>query len=822
MTIDEAVNRVDLENCMLFTGAGFSKGARGADSSSELQSAWDLAQLLYVECTGAKDPAGDLEDAASLYISTKGEHALIGFLKDNFTAFEISSSQEYIGSIPWKRIYTTNYDNVLDIAYVKNRKRLESVYLSRCAKDYKGKKNMCIHLNGTIENLTPATLLSEFKLTKVSYLTQDFMDSEWVTLFINDLQTSDAIFFIGYSMNFDLDIQRIVKDVATIDVMKNKCFFIVHPDESDRNIRRIENFGTAVKIGLDGFVEMLKKRKPLPKSAARVYHSFKQPSTPTFPDRINHENVIRLFVKGDVDYNCLAASLALPAQYLYGLYRTILDRVVEDIDNGTRNILIQGSLGNGKSVLLDELSLTLGKRGYRVFSFKRYYDGWENELESICAEEDKKTAIIIDSYAQHRKVFEKLELFRTDQILIVAERTLVSDVSYEWLVKKFNEFSVFDLDRLDADEIKALVKIFDSYGLFGKRATWRWDQKEEFFRSDCHASMRVILLDLLKSETIQQRFTALIDTIKIKRSYYEALILMLASPMFEFNLELDQLAFIFSKQHFNSPYFRNDPVIRELVNIDSGTIGVRSSLLAESILVNVIEPSLVVDVLIKVFKNLDPYRNEDNYRQILKCLLSHQNISRVLNRKHPDCSDSITRFFEEIRTTQFCFENEHYWLQYAIAKLFVHDYESAYMFFGNAYSYAEKRQKRLGNSRNYTYQIDNHFARYLLEHEMEFGNKATCMAQFREAHKLLINPANKVIVRFYTYKVARNYYRFYDRFFKELTEAEQREFVRSCDEMYRRAKWYVESDDEGFSRKEDVMITMKEMLMITSENKKYL
>lgn len=822
MTIEQAVNKVDLENCMLFTGAGFSKDAIGANPDVKLKSAGDLAQSIYVECTGAEEPDGDLEDAAALFINTKGEHALISFLKDNFTAFEITPSQEYIGSIPWKRIYTTNYDNVLDIAYAKNKKRLERIYLSRCIRDYKGKKNMCIHLNGSIENLTIDTLLSEFKLTKVSYLTQDFMDSEWVTLFMNDLQTSDAIFFIGYSMNFDLDIQRIVKDAGTIEVMKSKCFFIVRPDEPDRIIRRIETFGVPVKIGLDGFVEMLKSRTPVSKSASLTYHSFKQPSTPTFPNRINHENVISLLVKGEVDNNCLAASLALPTQYSYGIKRTCLDRVAQDINDGYGNILIQASLGNGKSLFLDELALTMSKRGYSVFSFKRYYDGWENELESICAAEGKKTIIIIDNYAQHRKIFDKLELFRTDQILIVAERTLVSDVSYEWLVKKFKEFSVYDLDHLDAEEIKSLVNIFDCYGMFGQKATWRWDQKEDFFRNKCHASMRVILLDLLKSETIQKRFIALIDTIKIKKSYYEALILMLASPMFEFNLELDQLAFIFSKQHFINPYFRNDPVIRELVNIENGTIRVRSSLLAESILVNVIEPSIVVDVLIKVFKNLDLYRNEDNYRQILKCLLSHQNISRILNRSHSDCSDSITRFFEEIRTTKFCSENEHYWLQYAIAKLFVHDYDSAYLFFGNAYSYAEKRRNRSEDNRNYTYQIDNHFARYLLEHEMEYGTKDTCMAQFREAHKLLINPANKIIVRFYTYKVARNYYRFYERFFKELTEEEQREFVRSCDEMYRRAKWYVESNDEGFSRKEDVRITMKEMLMITSDNQKYL
>ena len=822
MTIEQAINKIDLGNCMLFTGAGFSKGAIGSNPTKELMSAWELAQQLYIECNGAKEEEGNLEDASNLYIETKGEFALIDFLKKNFTAYDITPAQEYIGSLQWKRIYTTNYDNVLDIAYSKNRKRLEKVYLSKNIHDYKNKSNMCIHLNGSIENLTPDTLMSEFKLTTISYLTEDFKSSEWVTLFMSDLQTSDAIFFIGYSMTFDLDIQRIVKDVATIEVMKNKCFFIVLPDEPKRNIRRIKKFGTPIPIGLDTFVELLKKRKPYDNSTSRVYHSFIKPTIEVSPSRISHDDIIQLFVKGDVHSGHLAASMFLPNKHLYSITRSHLKDIEQSIEKGTRNILIQSSLGNGKTTLLDELSIILTKKGYSIYTFKRYYDGWENEIESICTESCSKIVFVVDNYAQHRRLFEKLELFRTDQILIVAERTLTSDVAYEWLFKKFENFAVFDVDKLDADEIKSLVKIFDSYGLWGKKSALRWDLKEDYFRNDCHSSLRVILLNLLKSETIRKRFNQLIDTIKTKRSYYDALVLMLVSPLFEFNLDLDQLAFIFSKHQFYGPHFRNDSVIRELVNIDSGTITLRSSLLAESILVNIIDSDVIVDVLIKVFKSLDAYQTEENYCQILKCLLSHHKISRILNQKDSNNVDCVTRFFEEIRTTEFCKENEHYWLQYAIAKLFAHDYSSAYIFFNNAYAFAEKRQKRVGGTANYTYQIDNHFARYLLECEMEFGTKDTCMVQFRKAHELLINPANKIIVRFYTYKVARNYYRFYDRFFNDLKEDERREFVCACDEMARRAKWYIDSNDAGFSRKEDVRKTLNEMQMITDANKKYL
>ena len=822
MTIEQAINTVDGGNCMLFTGAGFSIGATGSDPSNPLQSAWDLTQKLYIECTGKKELEGDLEDASNLYISEKGEYALIELLKDFFTVFDITPSQEYIGSIKWKRIYTTNYDNVLDIAYAKNRRRLEKVYLSKKVNDFKGKSNMCIHLNGSIENLSFETLNNEFKLTTASYLTQDFSNSDWVTLFMSDLQTSDAIFFIGYSMNYDLDIQRIVKDVASINIMKEKCFFIVRKDEPERTIRRIENFGTPVKIGLDGFVELLKKRKSGNKPKQNYLHSFEQMNLKTFPSRIEYDDIIQLFVKGNVSIKNLDASISLPNNYLYVIRRTHLQTVLDDIFSGCQNILIQSSLGNGKTTLLFEMSTQLKKKGYNVYHFKRYFDGWENELERICTDTGNKTVIVVDNYAQNRRLFDKIELFRTDQTLVVAERTLTSDVAFEWLFKKFGEFNVYDVDKLDNNEIKALIEIFDSYGLWGRKSVMRWDKKEDFFRKNCHSSLREILLDLLKSDTIKQRFNDLIDTIKQKQSYYEALVLMLACPLFEINIDLDQLAFIFDKQHFYGTSFRNNPVIRELVNIDDGTITLRSSVLAESILVNVIDPSIITDVLIKVFKTLDPYRYEENYKQILKSLLSHQNISRVLKKERSDDNSYITKFFEEIRTTDFCYENEHYWLQYAITKLFAQDYPAASNFFNNAYAFAEKRQKRNGGNANYTYQIDNHYARYLLEFEMEYGSKETCMNQFREAHKLLINPSNKIIVRFYTYKVARNYYRFYERFFKELKEVERREFVRACDEMYRRAKWYIESDDARFSRKEDVSKTLNEMLMITSENKQYL
>lgn len=68
------------------------------------------------------------------------------------------------------------------------------VTLSSRMKEYKDKKSIVIHLNGSIANLKPSTLTEEFKLSASSYNTQSFLNSEWVSLFRYDVQDADAIF----------------------------------------------------------------------------------------------------------------------------------------------------------------------------------------------------------------------------------------------------------------------------------------------------------------------------------------------------------------------------------------------------------------------------------------------------------------------------------------------------------------------------------------------------------------------------------------------------------------------------------------------------
>lgn len=198
--------------------------------NSQIPTGWKLATELYSLCEESSED-GNLTDASELYIEKFGETEMVNFLKKKFTVSEITSSHKYMTSLPWKRIYTTNYDNIIEIGYKKNGKNIYPKVLSDSLSSSGDKRKICVHLNGYIDGLSEEKLTKELKLTTDSYDDTDFVNSEWIDLFNTDLQTADAIFFVGFSMKSDLDIERVVSFNPEV---KGKSFFIIDVSASRR------------------------------------------------------------------------------------------------------------------------------------------------------------------------------------------------------------------------------------------------------------------------------------------------------------------------------------------------------------------------------------------------------------------------------------------------------------------------------------------------------------------------------------------------------------------------------------------------------------
>lgn len=112
MNDDSFPELFDPSRCILFLGAGFS-----ADSKNKINTNPPVGNGLNKEIKKLakipEDEPSDFTDSAAYAISEKLD--LFGLLENLYTIREITDYQRKILSLPWLRIYTTNYDNSVSV-----------------------------------------------------------------------------------------------------------------------------------------------------------------------------------------------------------------------------------------------------------------------------------------------------------------------------------------------------------------------------------------------------------------------------------------------------------------------------------------------------------------------------------------------------------------------------------------------------------------------------------------------------------------------------------------------------------------------------------
>lgn len=785
MTIEEAIKKSLTGNCLLFTGSGFGYGAKNI-KDQELLLGSGLADLLYDKC-GIVDHDGDLKSASDLFLDERGEYELIELLKHEFTIKSISEDHKLIGSLPWKRIYTTNYDDILEKSFNHSGNLLTPISLGEKIDQYKDFRKLCVHLNGYINALTPTKLNREFKLTNTSYLTTEFINSQWVDLFRSDVHTSDVIIFIGFSTSSDLDISRILAEKVTS--IKDRCFFIVGPDESQLNVKKLSKFGHVHKIGLNGFSKLISEIGEdfdPPKEIAYSYKSFTKIREPRKIPALRDIDFHSLVLLGNMNMELTHQSIINSEKYPYFLFREENDELFEKIKEGHTDFVIHSGLGNGKTCFLNGMAAYGVHKGFQVYIFQRYYDVTNNEVEKICSQEGN-ILVIIENYSNHFDLIKKFKLFRkSNVVLLLSERSIINDTVYFTLEEIIGEdYISFNLNHMNSEEVTVLSDLLSSYGLWGKDSSYSIDFKHRKISNEFKSSMRLTLLDVLKSPDIQKRLTNLIDPLIDNKPLYHASLLIISSNILGFSMTLEELIYILDDELLNNPSFYNNQQLREMIDFKNNKITINSPILAEGILHTNKYHHDLIPLLVKVVKKLDNSRFNRNHFSIIKSIVSHSRLQKLFNtRENNDFRKLVIQFFEEIKNLDYSRRNPFFWLQYAMARLEIRDYKVADQYFDTAYSWA----KKIDNFD--TFQIDNHYARHLVENEVYNGNLESCMPQFIKAHKILGSRSDHNKNRHYPFKVARNYARFYDHYFSKLEQQDKKIFLISCQEILHRIDDY--------------------------------
>ncbi|MGJ5813623.1 SIR2 family protein [Paludibaculum fermentans] len=766
MNIEEALEFVLAGRALLFTGAGFSRGAvnlRGTPFKAGTAFAAHLAKLADLPETTS------LEDAAEWFTEKHGKSRMVEELQQEFTVKQVSQGQIDILHYPWKRIYTTNYDNVAETAAAQNGQKLAPATLVDRIHALPKTGTLCVHLNGFIDRLKVPSLDSEIKLTDTSYLTNIVAESPWAVTLRQDMDAARAIFFIGYS-TADIDIRRLLYDRPEL---KDKSFFVIGPQTDPVAVQKISRFGTITGLDLAGLVSALAiaakshsedtDQTPI-NYCVRPYEPPNNP--PTFEDRL----IFDLFLHGDIrpDY----AWQSLHGEIDYFVDSPAAVTALSCFDSGHRAVAIYSDLGNGKTAVLEVLKTKAYDAGYDVYSIVHNADSLLEELEAIFRS-TRKTLLTIEQYADWLDTVAFIGTHAPKNcVLALSARSSTHDLLVDRLGELLKPGTIAEIpvDRLQPQQCERIAGLFDRYGLWGDLAAKSKTFKLRHLEERCHGAWHAILIDRFNAPQVHERFSPIIEALSKKKRFYEVVTAVLILNVLEYSPSVDLLLDLCGPGVLEKE-FKDDASVREVLDASSGRIRLRSSVAGQYILTNFADPNGLVAVLTKMAKAADANaRNSRLHFELLKDLTKFNGLQYVFPEK--DRRKACIRYYESIKDLHNTRNNPLFWLQYAIACTLFEEFDRAEKYFGTAYALAEARDFN-------SFQIDNHYARFLLMRSISTKEESTCMKNFRDARKLIFE---QVVTerRHYPFRVATHLAEFFDTFVAVLSPTHQQEIARAA------------------------------------------
>lgn len=748
---------------ILFTGAGASIDAINL-KNSYFKTGGQLAAYLATQV--GMDVNINLAIAAEEYKLKFGEEKLIQELQKEFSAKRVDESHTALAQIPWKRIYTTNYDNVMETAYSKVGKKLLPITIEQDMGRIPKSTTLCVHLNGFIDQLNNETLDNDFKLTESSYIASTIASSAWAGQFRDDIRVAKAVFFVGYSLS-DLDVQRLLFETT---IIKDKCVFVVGENPSGATAIRAKKFGEMLNISTKDFareIDAFKRGYTPPDDLEFFGECLQEYKNNDVKATIQDRHVFNLVLYGK--YRSSFISTSINNNVLYYRERDELKDVFDQLDKGKRVVIIHSELGNGKTLFIEGIKLLASQRGYNVYDVKHRTNELLNEIDTTCRS-GKKTLLVFENYFEWNDAIKYfIKNSSSNSVAILTARTPAYEVTVDDLYKHLGTSNIpeINVDKLGPSDLNWTVNLFDHYGLWAEKASSTRKQKLDFLKKH-HQDFSSILLGLLRSPLVISKFRQVLDQLNNKREYYQVIISILALSVMNYETTIDRLI-DFWGDIIMDPKFKNDNVVSQLIEFERGEIQLRSSTLSRYLLRHVVDGKIVVDTLIHLRqRSEEKLKTSDYYKTLSKNLVRFHNLQNLLpevNKK-----TAILYYYESIKNLASSKENPLFWLQYGIACLVLKEFERTEKYLSTAYAYAKQTP-------NFdVFQIDNHYARYLLEKSIETGADANFMGIFRKARGIIDGQIRKETLH-YPYKVAQLYADFYLTYESRMSPTEKNEIA---------------------------------------------
>ena len=677
---------------IFFAGAGFSADALN-DSDENIPVGNKLSEKIwhFLELPGEYDGTSLKVMFEAMMSKGKTFEEISGFLESLLLVKEFPSYYLNFTNVIWRKIYTTNVDDLFDCIYHKSPdlhlKALKYPHDEPQEKDPTLDVTQCIYLNGKIPCRPDEIIFSQNQYAKTSLQHQPFYEE-----FVREYSTYCTI-FLGASMEEDL-IWRYVeaRDSRPGRISENRPrSFLISKEIPEPKKIVLSNYNVVpIEANTEEFMNWLGSQEFPTKDDILeiIFPSYKKLKEVKGFD--THEKSIKEFSK---IFEHVPSDLKVSSQrsfYLLGAAprwvdiineldapREISQTIIADIEkelkspNQLRIFTILGSAGSGKSTVLKRVALSFNQRGNLVFYTNSESVPKSRDIRVALDTFDDRTILLFDNaeviLGVLPEIVMEVQKAETPPIIIIASRTN----DFDRLSGKYSkDLSMIEyrMPDLTKKEIIDLIRKLEENHLLG---TLKGMSEAKRIREFEYRAKKQILV-AMKETTTGKGFNEIIEDEFGKITPNEAKILCLCVALATdagFRISIDEFVGCSKVKPAEALHYlkRNLSGIVISTGPNQDLLLVRHKLIAEHYIKSCSSISQLRESYTRILNVLAAKINEGGWRtrafSLYKDLINHRTLYLRFSKKLDEARD----IYESLKDL---FSNDsNFWLQYGSLEL---------------------------------------------------------------------------------------------------------------------------------------------------------
>lgn len=690
--LKDAINDIAGGAAICFVGAGFSWGAtdvygKVVPSVDELCD--EIRSFPGVEA-GAGAQLTDLAEFCN--DNPELRHKLVAHLITRLTHCEPSPAHRLIMQMPWRAVFTTNFDDVAERSMPSANRVVMTPATD--ARNLRADRRPLYYLHGRALDFLEGVEDPGLVLSESNYLELRTKNRRLYSALENEVHSASRIFFIGYS----LKDAEIASRLFTIAGLREKSIVICGPSETPFTLNRLKKFGTALPLGVDKFSTSLPDAESFPKKKDDLnllaYVSLMKP-TNSLPE-IESSIVDRLLLSGEFSYAAFATQQRLLTQAPeYCVPRT---RHLQSIfDASINRFVISSDLGNGKTTFIEQLIFEAHARGFDVFLINTQLPEALSELDMLLTSSSKRM-YVVDGYVRYRKAVKHIgKRLPASSIFVCATGQGVDDILHSEIAEDMGGAPrEIDLNILDSDELAAWDGLLERWGFWEGRIQETRVDRLEFLRKECGSENRSIILSLFRDTRLSRKIDEIVNYFLRQNPYHsKAFIAILINAVCQNHVEWPRIV---EWLEIDNASLRKDVLSSPVGDFMSGNsrwYEFTSTELASYILNHY---DFSIDEMVEVYSKIvretaysaDDFRGGFDARENLKELMRFRFLTKLFSSSSTGAT-SINAVYQRLSNVQRIRDNDQFWLQWAMARMEVDDLDGAETYLNTAIGLATKK-----------------------------------------------------------------------------------------------------------------------------------